>query len=106
MNEPPIALIMIVSMVFGLALTAGVLYFMRDKLGLGNLVGMIRSRVVAQVDAAATAPFAFALRHVAQEPKRHRICLKFQLKTERGGTDGIGLKCTYRVTLGGAVVAK
>jgi len=106
MEEPPIALIMILSLVLGLAVTAGMLYYMRDKFALGTLWGMVRSKVVAQVDAAPTAPFAFTLRHVAQEGKLHRICLKMQLKTQTGGSDGVGITCAYKVTLGSTVVAE
>lgn len=106
MNEPPVALIVVVSMILCAVITAGMLYVMRDKFGLGALVGMIRSKVVAQVDAGLTAPFAFTLHHTAQRPKVHIVCLEMQLKTQSGGTDGVGIKCAYRVTLGGAVVAE
>ncbi|MBW2456059.1 MAG: hypothetical protein JRI68_16190, partial [Deltaproteobacteria bacterium] len=78
MEEPPVALILIIGFGGSLLLGGVTLYFLRDKLQFGVLFWMIRAKVVAQADAAPMSPFAFTLRYVSQAAKLHRVCLKLR----------------------------
>jgi len=110
MNEPPIALVIAISVVMFLLIAGGTIYFRRDVFG--ALFGMIRSKVVAEAEVAAMPPYAFSLRHVCQRPGLHRVCLKLRLRSQSGSVSSsgprvdVGLRCSYQVSLGGTVVAE
>ncbi len=110
MSEPPIALILLGSLASFIVIMGGLLVFKRDLFG--PLFWMMRSRVVAEVDADPLAPFAFTLRHLSQKSRPHRLCLKLHLSgggsySSTGGHSAqVGLSCSYQVTLGGQVIAQ
>ncbi len=110
MSEPPIALILLGSLASFIVIMGGLLYFKRDLFG--PLFWMIRSRAIAEVDADYQEPFAFTLRHLSQQSRPHRVCLKLNLSgpgshSSAGGHSAqVGLSCSYQVTLGGQVIAQ
>jgi hypothetical protein len=110
MSEPPIALIIAFCVLSFIAIPAGLLYFKRDLFG--PLFGMIRSKVVAEIDADPLEPYAFNLRHLSQKSRPHRVCVKLRLSgggsysSTGGHSASVGLSCSYQVTIGGQVVTQ
>ncbi len=80
---------------------AGALYFLRDQFGL--LWWVVRSKVVAEVDVEPVAPHRFALRHLLQGSRLHRVCLKLHVSGPHGS---VGLACKYKVSIAGQVVTE
>ena len=100
-SDPPIAVIVAIS-VLSFVLTMGVVvYFMRDLFG--PLWSMLRSKVVAEVEVESQDPRRFVLRHVTRNSCPHRACLKLKMS---GEDSFVGLCCDYQVIVGGQVVTK